>query len=268
MNRKSNLVFLAALALVALCLIALVSAMPAQALSGESYAGLVPSSTPGPTGPCAPALFALSFSVTANFNDTPGFDRLRIEVTDGNGNLIAQSNQSLPIGPNVATIGVSMASVTARPLTARLWDTNASFTKIGAPRAVAVVDPAATYVLCASLPYVVPVGGSTCAADGRINSEDCAGPVALYCDGDELQVYNIDPDTGIGWLAFTFSAWPDHAPAANTLLASHASTELWHLKSGEFQVNADQGEGKTYAFLFNGCPYDGAGYHANLDPNE
>ena len=133
---------------------------------------------------------------------------------------------------------------------------------------IQVLDPATVNPNCASLPFGSSAGATTCSADGRINADDCAGPVALYCDGDELQVYNVDPETGIGWLAFTFSGWPDDAPGVNTLLASKGSTQLWHLDSGEFQINADQGEGKTYAFVFNGCPYDGGAYHANLDPNE
>src|SRR5689334_13409872 len=222
MLRKKELLVVLMLGL-ALCLIALVSAMPAQALSNASFGTLHQTSTPGPTGPCAGVQFALSFVATGDTIDTGGgFDMYRIEVTDGNGNLIAQTSSVIPLGVSSPSVNVSMSSATALPLTARLWDLDALSNKIGPPKWVQVVDPSTTYVVCASLPYVTPVtgGNSACAVDGRINSDDCAGPVALYCDGDELQVYDIDPETGIGALAFTFSGWPADAPAVNTLLAS------------------------------------------------
>jgi len=113
----------------------------------------------------------------------------------------------------------------------------------------------------------VAATGEACSInDGRINPDSCAGPVALYCGDDGLEVWDIDAD-GVGSLAFTYNGSFD-VPAANTLLMSSGDIQLWILDSGEFQVNADQGEGKVYAFLFNGCPYDGGGYNANIDPNE
>jgi len=110
------------------------------------------------------------------------------------------------------------------------------------------------------------------ASDGRINADAVAGPVALYCDGNTLEVWWVDL-YGDGYLAFTFSDFlaveAGLTPfAINTLLKKFGSYELWFLTTGEFQVNADAGEGKTYAFVFNGCPYDGNGYNANIDPNE
>jgi len=107
-----------------------------------------------------------------------------------------------------------------------------------------------------------------CAGDDRINPVDAAGPVALFCDGDTLNAWDINAGTGEGVLAFSFSAWPSAAPAVNTKLAEKGRTSLWQLTSGEFQVNSFPGEGKSYAFVFNGCPYDGGGYNANIDPNE
>jgi len=116
--------------------------------------------------------------------------------------------------------------------------------------------------------YTLDFGGGTCnTGDDRINSEACAGPVALYCAGEGLEVWDVDPDTGAGTLAFTYSGSVE-VPAVNTLLMSAGDIQLWILDTGEFQVNADAGEGKTYAFIFNGCPYNGGGYNANLDPNE
>jgi hypothetical protein len=104
--------------------------------------------------------------------------------------------------------------------------------------------------------------------DDRINSDAFSGPVALYCtDGNGLEVWDIDPVTGAGTLAFTFSG-SFETPTTNALLMKAGDIELWQLDTGEFQVNADAGEGKTYVFVFNGCPYDGNGYTANLDPNQ
>jgi len=133
---------------------------------------------------------------------------------------------------------------------------------------VTLDDTMSITVDCATgLPPVAPVAAEPCLIDdGRINPETCAGPVALYCTDDGLEVWDIDAD-GVGSLAFTFSGDFD-TPAVNTLLMSAGDIQLWALDSGEFQVNADQGEGKIYAFVFNGCPYDGAGYNANIDPNE
>jgi len=103
-------------------------------------------------------------------------------------------------------------------------------------------------------------------ADGRLNDDACAGPAALYCTDNGLEVWDIDAD-GVGTLAFTFSG-SFETPTTNSLLMQAGDVQLWQLDTGEFQVNADAGEGKTYAFIFNGCPYDGAGYNANIDPNE
>jgi len=127
------------------------------------------------------------------------------------------------------------------------------------------VDSGALAGVCGNLPYPPPVGVCT-VDDGRINDESCAGPVALYCTDNALEVWAIDAD-GAGSLAFTFSG-SFETPATNTLLKKVGDIELWQLDTGEFQVNADAGEGKTYAFVFNGCPYDGNGYNVNLDPND
>jgi hypothetical protein len=107
--------------------------------------------------------------------------------------------------------------------------------------------------------------GEPGATDGRINWDSSkAGPVAMYCDEDTLKVYDVSKGDGV--LALTFSDWPEGKPAVNTLLKSGGGVSLWHLTTGEYQINADGGEGKTYAFVFNGCPYDGKGYNVNLDP--
>jgi len=110
-------------------------------------------------------------------------------------------------------------------------------------------------------------------ADDRINWQSGkAGPVALYCDEDTLNVWLINQGSGEGIFQFSWDNWDDPAPAANTLLTTVGATELWHLSTGEYQINLDYspeyGVWKGYAFIFNGCPYNGGGYNNNFDPNE
>jgi hypothetical protein len=109
--------------------------------------------------------------------------------------------------------------------------------------------------------------------DNRINWDSgLAGPVALYCNDDVLDVWLIDLGSGEGIYQFSFDAWDDTAPDTNTLVKSVGATELWHLTTGEYQLNLayspEYGVWKGYAFLFNGCPYDGNGYTNNFDANQ
>ena len=105
--------------------------------------------------------------------------------------------------------------------------------------------------------------------DGRLDWDSMkAGPVALYCNDDTLDVYAIDPDSGQGVLAFQFSDWPADPPAENTLLKQVGDISLWMLVSGEFEVIAPASDGKKFAFVFDGCPYGGGGYTVGLEPSE
>jgi len=176
-------------------------------------------------------------------------------------------------GTGIFTVGISgnlgFNSALSVPAGSMAGDIYIITANIYHPVTLALDDTMSITVDCATgLPPLPPVAVGVCLIDdGRINAESCAGPVALYCDDTGLEVWNIDPDTGEGSLAFTIDGnFP--MPVSNALLKKVGDVELWHLTSGEFQVNADQGEGKTYAFVFNGCPYDGAGYNANIDPNE
>src|SRR5690606_25459519 len=39
----------------------------------------------------------------------------------------------------------------------------------------------------------------TCSvSDGRVNSYDCAAPIAIYCTASNLDIYKIDPTDGTG----------------------------------------------------------------------
>ena len=94
--------------------------------------------------------------------------------------------------------------------------------------------------------------------DNRINQDAVSGPVALYCTGSLLDVYGVNSE-GKGYFAFR-AATNVPIPAETELVKSFENIALYHLASGEWQVNAGpDAEGKTYVFLFYGCPYFGDG---------
>lgn len=107
------------------------------------------------------------------------------------------------------------------------------------------------------------VAGVPCqgALDGRINNVpelDCAPPVAIYDEGDYYAAYGIDPATGKGELVVrVMKSDIGETPAENTLLAEGVNVftgqpmTMWHLSSGELQVNATYGDGKEYIFTFD-----------------
>ena len=99
--------------------------------------------------------------------------------------------------------------------------------------------------------------------DGRINPEgDGLTTAAIYCgDDDEVNVYAIDVETGLGNLVIHVTAdelagLPDN-PTSNLLVASAGNLKLWKLTTGELELVAyPTAAGKTYTFIWNGCPYD------------
>lgn len=90
--------------------------------------------------------------------------------------------------------------------------------------------------------------------DGRLQP-DAAAPAAVYCVSSGLQVYGIDSESQ-GHLVMSISkeALSANAPAENTLLDSVPGIALYHLTTGEFQINATQSDGKTYVLTWGGCP--------------
>ena len=103
----------------------------------------------------------------------------------------------------------------------------------------------------------------------RINADSSqSGPLALYCKDDVLEVWGINFVTGEGTYLFSWSDWTGDTPAVNTLLKQSGIVTFWHLNTGEYQVSSFVPEGKNYAFIFTGCPYNGGGYTNNYDPNQ
>ena len=94
--------------------------------------------------------------------------------------------------------------------------------------------------------------------DGRLNSNDGAETFALYCDGDVITVFAVDPVTSKGTLAFTvtpaeLSKFPVKPGTAIKIKSAMGAT-LYRLTTGELQVNRLETTGKIYKFIFNGCP--------------
>jgi hypothetical protein len=105
-------------------------------------------------------------------------------------------------------------------------------------------------------------GKSKPKVEERINSGAVAGPVALYCKGNLLDVYGID-EKGNGFLAFRIATNTD-IPDQNKLVKTFENIAAYHLSTGEWQINAGpNAEGKVYVFIFSGCPYQGDGYEAS-----
>ncbi len=94
---------------------------------------------------------------------------------------------------------------------------------------------------------------SSCAfGDVRLDQYSCAQPVATYCTADGIEVWDIDA-AGNGALLLTAPAEGD-IPASNQTLAQSGDVILSRLSTGEFQVNALDGEGNPYVLVWDGCP--------------
>ena len=101
-------------------------------------------------------------------------------------------------------------------------------------------------------------------SDGRINNggNQLGAPVAIYCSavGDGgIDVYDIDPSSGDGTLAFRASGADVDAGLAaagggSALIAEGLGDQLWATAGGDLSVTGPDlnGEGKTYRFDFAG----------------
>src|SRR5262245_9212731 len=136
---------------------------------------------------------ARGFTVGSGFGTTYGIN-FHVEAHDGNGTLVASFDNTLLAGAYGSMPMTYSTTPAANPITVLVTGYNAIdgtetiFSGSGNdPCLPEPVDP------------VVLTDQPLC-DDGRINSGDCAGPVALYCDDTLLNVYGIDPETGDGWL--------------------------------------------------------------------
>ena len=105
-------------------------------------------------------------------------------------------------------------------------------------------------------PYTLRVTDSIAGfvpSDDRINPHAFA-PVAVYCrDAGEVLVWNIDAG-GHGSPLFSVSGADVTAGANGSALGGAGNASLSKLADGRLQVSATMLDGKTYLFIFNGCP--------------
>lgn len=95
--------------------------------------------------------------------------------------------------------------------------------------------------------------------DGRINdADDCGAPVAIYCTGDAIDIYAINPATAEGSLVIRASYSEIESIGvpkdANITLLRSGNIILARLTTGEFQVNAVYADGKPYIVTWDACP--------------
>lgn len=108
--------------------------------------------------------------------------------------------------------------------------------------------------------------------DERINRhfKDQAAPVAIYCHSWGIQVRSIDPVTGRGADPADIDLTNEQLalipiPADENLLVVATDTiQFSRLTTGEFQVNAQEANGKEYVFIWNQCDPT-LSYHLQAD---
>jgi hypothetical protein len=108
--------------------------------------------------------------------------------------------------------------------------------------------------------FTATVDDCTSLQDGRLNAYDAGALAIIYTNsGQGYDIYTIDPVTSDGDLVLQITraevnAARDAALApggANTLIDSYNDITLWALNSGECQMNALNGDGSLYEFIFN-----------------
>ncbi len=98
-----------------------------------------------------------------------------------------------------------------------------------------------------------------CELPGRENAASCGSSVAIFRNGDSLDVYGVNPTTGDGVLTISFllAELPATLPTSNQLLASGvntatgASVNLYLLTTGELQINTTNTDGSPYVYIWN-----------------
>jgi hypothetical protein len=91
--------------------------------------------------------------------------------------------------------------------------------------------------------------------DGRINndqSRDVAAPVAVYCAAGNIDVYQIDVDTGSGTLVLRVPQ-VEGTPAGTQLLQMVQGVSLYWLETGDYQLMTANFEGLPYVITWAGC---------------
>lgn len=108
-------------------------------------------------------------------------------------------------------------------------------------------------------PLSVEPPNIVCELPGRENAASCGSSVAIFRDGDSLDIYGVNPTTGDGVLTISFllADMPTKPPTTNQLLASGintatgASVDLYLLTTGELQINTTNPDGSPYVYIWN-----------------
>jgi len=103
--------------------------------------------------------------------------------------------------------------------------------------------------------------GPACGAESsRVNRDparDCAPPVAVFCQSDGIDIYEIDRETGEGSLLIRLSNEEIDAVGVpvggNVTLAQVGDVIVSRLTTGEFQVNATAFDGQPYVIIWDAC---------------
>ncbi len=126
---------------------------------------------------------------------------------------------------------------------------------------------------------LLPRTGVACQIDdGRINSNDCAAPIAIYDTANGFNIWAIDSVSGKGSWSLTLldQDIPDPGTSNQELIAAvhmfnGQMIRVYLLTTGELQVNVNDAEGKLYARAWSrsnprGTIYDPGQQSAHCDP--
>jgi len=95
--------------------------------------------------------------------------------------------------------------------------------------------------------------------DGRLNDDatwHCAAPVAVYPNGEFYAINHLDSEESLLEITLTEDVMHSDAPETNTLIAEamHPYTgfpiKVYHLTTGEFQMNTQYWDGKPYVVVW------------------
>jgi len=125
-----------------------------------------------------------------------------------------------------------------------------------APYSYSVTSPAFTrgavleiYNYYYNGPYICAPVDHNC-GDGRVN-QNCAAPVAVYCDSESIEVWTITNEEG----TFSFSIDPSTLPAsvsADKLIKQVGQVKVYmRADDGLLMLLAPQSDGKIYYMLFD-----------------
>lgn len=241
--------------------------------------------------------------VTADRLETPivGYtyevDTWIVVIFDAIGNPIGGTRYGIAIGQTWAASNSyagaipqvrGWAAPEARPFIMKVYDTDGNnpspdwtwdIIAYGDVVVSAPFDPSPASAACAALPEGDPYNFTVQPVPRPVDPEDTVGEeTGLTPSGTSLSIYNTEGGNKLDFYAvdgnsqgyyltsITASEIPAGTPAENTLIKSSGDLSVWHLSTGEVQVNWTNAEGKTFVYVFDGVPYSSV-YSYVIDPN-